>query len=204
MSDSMQIEWTQPYLIWLLAIVLPWLVWFHFRSLSDFPRWQRWLSLLCRVCVVALITLAIAGLVWLVPTQRQMIVVAIDRSESIDAAAREVADRFAESLKTAVEAADDVEVRFLPFDRQSGELLESWPPDANRPATDSGPDAAADKTLTAQQTVATGSEVGDIADELPPIPPANESSVASESANLGTDIAAAIRTAVASIAPSYR
>lgn len=200
MTDSMQIEWTQPYLIWLLAIILPWLVWFHFRSLSDFPLWQRWLSLLVRVCVVGLITLAIAGLVWLVPTQRQMIVVAIDRSESIDASAREVADRFAESLRAAVEAADDVEVRFLPFDRQSGELLESWPPDASKLA----PDNATDTTLTAQQTAATAAESGEIPSELPVIPPANESSAASESAKLGTDIAAAIRTAVASIAPSYR
>jgi len=169
MIESMSIQSTREYLLWLLAVILPWLVWLHFRSLSDFPRWQRRISLLFRVCVVTLITLAIAGLVWLVPTERQMIVVAIDRSQSIDAAAQAVADRFARSLGAAVEASGDVEVRFLPFDRQPGELLETWPPQSSEP----------------QSSDAT-------------------SSAATEALNLGTDIAAAIRTAVASIAPSHR
>ena len=125
MTESLQLEWTRPWLLWSLAIIVPWLIWFHFRSLSDFPLWQRWLSLAARFVVVGLIALAIAGLVVTVPTERQMIVVAIDRSASIDDAAGEVADRYTESLQRSLPSAGDVEVRYFSFDRVPGELSSS-------------------------------------------------------------------------------
>lgn len=164
MNETLPLELTRGIWLWLLAAAVPWLVWFHFRSLSDFPRWQRWLSLLIRSVVVALLVLAIAGLVWLVPTERQMIVVAIDRSDSIDPAASQQADRFAAALQqAAAERDDDVQLRFLPFDRVPGELSLDWPP-----------------------------------------PPPADASALADQPTPATDIALAIRTSIAAIAPSYR
>ncbi len=190
MTESLQVEWMRPQMMWALVVILPWLLMLHFRSLSDFPLWQRWLSLALRCGVVMLITLALAGLVWLVSTERRMVVVAIDRSESIDAAAEEVADRFAESLQQAAAEMSDVELRFLDFQRLPGELSPDRPPPRNdRPA----PESTREQTITRTRGTAEpaggrqdGTEAKERQEESP-----------------GTDIAAAIRTAVAAIPPSY-
>lgn len=188
MMESLHLEWTRPQWMWALVVLVPWLVALHFRSLSDFPLWQRWLSLLLRCGVVALLTLALAGLVWLVSTERKMLVVAIDRSASIDAAAKAQADQFAEALRQAAADRNDVELRFLDFQRSPGALSAELAPDGHTAtdATDPPP-----ITRTSNQGDAAAGETGapgvePRADELP-----------------GTDIAAAIRTAVAAIPPSY-
>ena len=47
-----QLELTHP--LWLLGLLaLPVLVFYFYRSLVDFARWQRWLSLLMRSVIVA-------------------------------------------------------------------------------------------------------------------------------------------------------
>ncbi|QEG41587.1 VWA domain-containing protein [Roseimaritima ulvae] len=111
-------EWLRPQYLWLLAVALPILVLFHFRSLSDFPLWQRWLSLLVRSLVVTCLVLALTGLMLLTRTQRQMVVYAIDHSQSIDRAAREAADAY---VRSAAEAAadDSLTLRYLAFDSQA-------------------------------------------------------------------------------------
>ena len=188
MTESLQLEWMRPSLLWSLAVIVPWLVGFHLRSLSDFPLWQRWLSLFARFVVVGLIVLAIAGLILSVSTERQLIVVAIDRSASIDEAATEVAGGYADSLLRSLSSTGDVEVRFLPFARIPGKLSSSWPPEPEpvSPGTESSPG-------TEPSPTSPGTE-----------PPGSRSSGTGSSGTelLGTDIAAAIRSAVASIPPS--
>ena len=188
MSEIVGWEWTRPGVMWMLLLAVPWLVWYHFRSLSDFPRWQRMLSLLLRTAVVIALLLSLAGLVLLTTTKRQMLIVTVDRSESIDEAAKEVADSFAQELITAAAGNEQVSLRFVPFDLTPGDDTDSWPPAESPP--DSKPQQPAPVTATAPE---------DEDPELPDPPPAEQQ----EETLPGTDIATAIRTAVASIPPSY-
>ena len=80
MFADFNLEVTRPWLLIGLAIVLPWLLLYFFRSLVDFARWQRIASLVMRFAIAILLALALAGLTMLTPTDRQYIVVAIDDS----------------------------------------------------------------------------------------------------------------------------
>jgi len=92
------LEITQPWMLWFLFLLVP-IVWYFFRSLSDFPKWQRRFSLFLRTIILVLVILAIAGLSLLSPTVRQYIAIAIDRSLSIDTQAQQKIDEFVEELK---------------------------------------------------------------------------------------------------------
>lgn len=174
-------EWTRPDMLVWLVIAIPILLWFHFRSLSDFPLWQRRASLVIRVLVVSLLVLALTGLVWLRSTENQMIVVAVDRSASIDAAAREVADEFVASLTNSVAERDNIELRFLDFERLPGELTSTYSVVDEEEQNDQPKKTTADEV---------GPEV--------PAPVKTESKP-----DYGTDLASALRTAAASIPPRY-
>lgn len=77
-----QLELTHP--AWLVGLVaLPVLVYYFYRSLADFPRWQKVVSLVCRSIIVALLVLALCGLTLLKPTREQYVVFAVDRSLSV-------------------------------------------------------------------------------------------------------------------------
>ncbi|MEM7474733.1 MAG: VWA domain-containing protein [Planctomycetota bacterium] len=93
-------EWTRPWMLWLLLVLLP-VLWYFFRSLSDFPSLQRRFSLVLRVVVVLLLIGALAGLTLLSPSEKQYVVVGIDRSLSIDEAANEKIDNYLEQLRAA-------------------------------------------------------------------------------------------------------
>ncbi len=117
MNDGWGFDWTwlrPAWLLWLLP-ALAIVVWGHWRSLSHAPRWQGGISLLLRLAVITCLTLALTGVTYLQPTARQMIVVAVDRSASVDTAARETADRFLDKLRTAAERQGDTTLRLLPF-----------------------------------------------------------------------------------------
>ncbi|MGV3486444.1 MAG: VWA domain-containing protein [Planctomycetaceae bacterium] len=177
MTTPIELEWTRPSMLWLLAIAAPWLVWFHHRSLSDFSRLQRAISLLIRTCMVTLIVLSLAGLVLLVSTQRQMIVVAVDQSESIDAAATAKASEFIATLQAAPKSDRETEIRFLRFAQTPGLTTSQWHTSDQPPS---------DQPESPSQ------------DNSPVIAAASHQPLA-----LGTDIASAIRAAMASIPPSY-
>ena len=171
-------QWTSPQWAWTLIPAIVLLVAYHLRSLSDFPAKQRSVSLLLRLLVTLFLIGAICGPVLLRSTTKQMIVFVIDQSESIDRAAREKADTF---LAKATHHADvsDVDVRFLPFDRSPGSIQISWPP----PETEShDPKNRVDEV--AEDTIKDEDKNGD--------PVERE----------GTNLASAIRTAIASIPPS--
>ncbi len=101
----------RPYMLAVLLLLLP-VAWYFCRSLSDLPRWQRRISFLCRSAIIVLLVLALAGLVWLSPTTRQYVVVAIDRSLSIDDSAAQVIDSFVTSARSQ---AGNNDVRFMNF-----------------------------------------------------------------------------------------
>ena len=79
---QIQLELTRPW--WLLGLAaLPVLVYYFYRSLVDFARWQRVLSLWLRAAIVILLLLALAGLNLVRPTRELFVVFAVDRSQSV-------------------------------------------------------------------------------------------------------------------------
>lgn len=94
------VELSRPWMLWLLVLLVP-VLWYFFKSLSDFPGWQRGISLLVRVCVVLLLVASLAGLTLLLPTDKQYVVLAVDRSLSVDEAAKERIDDFIAAAKSA-------------------------------------------------------------------------------------------------------
>ena len=179
-------QWANPNWLFVLVAAIPLLAWYHLRSLSDFPVWQKRVSLVIRAAVVVLLVAALAGPVLMRMTQQQMIVFAVDRSESIDTGAAEKADEF---LTAAVEAAEQsgAEVRFLEFDREPHALSEVWPIPKE---DDENAEAEAEKLDPSLES-------DDIEGEQ--VAEATEESAASKR---GTDLEAAVRTAIASMPPS--
>ena len=197
----MMLQWTQPQWAWLWVPAVLWLVVFHLRTLSDFPPRQRLVSLLVRGIVLTLLIMAVCGPVALRSTSQKMIVFAVDQSESIDEAARETADEY---LKDAIEQAkeDDAEVRFLPFDSTPRQLQSNWTAFQEPPAeTDSEP-ASVEVEEETPADVSAIDRVDPGEDEVPAPTPSPTDLDADEAKRMGTDLAAAIQTAVASIPPS--
>ena len=63
MDSSFQLELTRP--LWLAGLVaLPVVVYYFYRSLVDFARWQRVLSLGARALIVALLVFSSLWLLW--------------------------------------------------------------------------------------------------------------------------------------------
>ena len=74
MSDLTQItnvtiELARPVMLWTLLALVP-IVWYFWKSLSDFPRWQRRISLSVRSLTVVCLILALAGMTLLQPTKQ--------------------------------------------------------------------------------------------------------------------------------------
>ncbi len=98
LSNQWSLEITQPWMLWLLVLLLP-IAWYYYRSLSDFPKWQRRFSLLFRTLIMVLLILAIAGLSLLSPTTRQFFAIAIDRWLSIDSKSQGKIDEFVSEME---------------------------------------------------------------------------------------------------------
>ncbi|MEQ1903331.1 MAG: VWA domain-containing protein [Pirellulaceae bacterium] len=126
---------TRPWMLWLLLLLVP-VVWFFIRSLSDFPRFQRRVSLVVRTLVLVLLILSLAGLILIKPTGRQFVVLAIDRSLSVDKEAAEVIDKFVAEAKSA--AGQDV-LAIMDFANYPTPIVpvgESPPDPTKKPADD--------------------------------------------------------------------
>ena len=97
-------------------------------------------------------------------------------------------------LKSAMDASadSDIDLRFLPFDRTPAELLESWPPEESVQED-------SDKVQLASLAVDDSDVDPDAEQSMEEEPAANSEKPESR---LGTDLDAAIRTAIASIPPS--
>lgn len=189
-EGSVAVKWSELSWLYLLIPGLPWLIWYHFRSLSDFPAWQKRLSLVLRIAVVALLAAALAGPVLMRDTDQQMVIFAIDRSESIDNAARKKADEFID--KAVQSAADrDVELRFLEFAKRPAKLQQSW--DDFQKQVDESSEAGSESATEEVEETELKSGSGDSDD-----PQSNEP----DDTQRGTDLDAAVRTAIASMPPS--
>lgn len=185
MLESLSLELTHPMWMAALLVVVPLLVWYFRRSLSDFPPRQMLISLLTRCAVTGLLTLAISSLVLLRPTSQQFIIVAIDQSLSVaDQEADPTAKEKTETKKSQVDeyldtalasaGAGDHKIMFLPFASQAGTLSQE------RPRL-SAPSPSADPAIP--ENVA-GKSVQDLDRNA-------------------TDIAAAIRSAAGAMPPDY-
>lgn len=134
-ASGFPIELTRPF--WLFGLlVLPALALYFWWGLVDFSRSQRIASLLARSSVVVLLVLSLAGLSVIRSTRDQYVVIAVDKSLSVDDQASEAADAF---VKEAVESAGANRVARLDFAAQPGavrERLDSEPPELDRKATD--------------------------------------------------------------------
>ncbi len=141
MSDSTQfnnmtIEFTRPVMMWALLALVP-VVWYFLKSLSDFPTWQRRFSLSVRSLIVGCLILALAGLTLLQPTKQMFVVLAVDRSQSVDAEASAKIDDF---IKQTTEARSTHELAILDFAAEPAALCavdtqRTPPPEKARQAT---------------------------------------------------------------------
>ena len=195
MFDSFQLDLTHPWWLASLVVVVPLLVWYFRRSLSDFPPRQILVSLLTRCMVVALLALAMSGLALLRLTSQQFIIVAIDQSLSVssDEEADPVAKADAGEEKTEVKKSQVDEyldkalvsvsrtgdkVMFIPFASQAGALS------SERPVAGTGK----------------GEEKSPHPNPLPAEPGRGDKRELDRNA---TDIAAAIRSAAGAMPPDY-
>ncbi|MEM9657572.1 MAG: VWA domain-containing protein, partial [Planctomycetota bacterium] len=121
-ASQFAIDVVRPWMLIGLALLAP-IAWYYFRSLSDLPRWQRIASLFCRSAIVTLLVLALAGLVWLKATTRQYVVLAVDRSLSVDEEAADQIDQFVES---AQQEAGDHALAFASFAAEPSALAANW------------------------------------------------------------------------------
>jgi Ca-activated chloride channel family protein len=126
------LELTHPLrLFGLVAVGL--LIYYFYRSLADFPRWQRRVSLIFRSSILVLLTFALAGLTLSRPTREQFLIFAVDQSLSVGKESEEATH---ELLKQAVAAAGANKVAFIPFQSEPGTMT------ADPASLLSNPDAA--------------------------------------------------------------
>lgn len=189
MNEGFALELTHPWRLLALAIG-PVVVYYFYRSLVDFPRWQRAVSLGVRCVIVLLLVLALAGLTLLRPTAERFVIFAVDRSLSVGAESTQAAEKF---LAEATAAADGDRVAFLPFDVEPGEL-----------ETEHKPPAASEPPQPAPTAAPPVDKKTDGDSPTPPTPPpAPAAPLADTPAAKGTNIAAALEAAVASLSPGY-
>ena len=189
----MPFEFTRPSILLALAVVLPWLVIFFVRSLSDFPRRQRIVSVVTRSLIAALILLALAGLTWLHETDEQFVVVAIDESLSVGDEGRA---KIAEALQELAAQAGPHRIAYLPFAREPG-LVQDEPTVATVQSTDVGDSPIVD----ASDEVGTGDAAASKSENQPRIEPIAIPPRAA--ADAGTNLAAAIEAAAGYLPPGY-
>ncbi|MEO1617092.1 MAG: VWA domain-containing protein [Planctomycetota bacterium] len=206
--------WMRPEALWWLLPALLVVTWFHLQSLAEFSPARRWIATVLRTLVVILVVISACGPVRTIPTQDATVVVAVDRSESIDDAAREVANEIIEELTTASEQYSNVNLQFLPFDEQPGIITETW--NAKPQADASGEAAGVNGNDGTEQddiesdSAATGTDDADSESDRASVGGGSDPLTGGISKNLafenaptsGTNLSAALQAAAASVPPS--
>ncbi|MDX1928473.1 MAG: VWA domain-containing protein [Pirellulaceae bacterium] len=105
------IELARPWMLWCLLALIP-IAWYFWKSLSDFPAWQRRVSFAARSLIVGCLVLALAGLTLLQPTKKMFVVLAVDRSQSVDSEATAKIDEF---IKQTAEARGSNDLAVIDF-----------------------------------------------------------------------------------------
>ena len=190
MLDSFSLELTHPWCLTSLAVVVPLLVYYFWRSLSDFPPKQLVVSLLTRIAVVVLLALSLAGLALLKPTQQQFVIFAIDQSLSVDAGEADElpangqekgavkpsqVDEFLDRVLADAGRVGEHKVMYLPFATLAGSLTKERP-----------------KSPLVEKTSYSSPRTAE--------PSARDQATVDRNA---TDIAAAIRSAAGAMPPDY-
>src|SRR5437762_1514581 len=178
---SLALELTHPVRLVCLAAV-PVLLYYFYRSLVDFPRWQRSVSLAVRTVIVVLLVLALAGLTLLRPTTEQFVVLAVDRSTSVGEESTHAAAAF---LDEALAKAEGNKFAILPFAKEPGQL-----------------------TLTRSVSEGSGTQARSVSEGHTQARSASEGNASStieqpNAAHQGTNIEAALEAAIASLPPGY-
>ncbi|HOX55500.1 MAG TPA: VWA domain-containing protein [Candidatus Paceibacterota bacterium] len=99
----MNLQFTHPHYLLLLAPALAWVIWLAWKSDTQASPWRRWAALSIRLVVLGALVLALAGLQWLRPVEGMNVFFALDRSDSIPSpqqeAARELVNRISSEKK---------------------------------------------------------------------------------------------------------
>jgi len=95
------IEIARPWMLWTLLVLVP-IGWYFWKSLSDFPLVQRRISLVTRSLMLICLALALAGLTLLEPTKRTFVVLAVDRSRSVDVDSNAKIDAYVSQTRESV------------------------------------------------------------------------------------------------------
>src|SRR5579871_3755381 len=112
----MPLELTQPWLL-LGLLALPVVVYFFYRGLTDFSRWQRVASTVVRSLVIVLLVAALCGLTWLKPSHDLYVVFVVDDSASVGDEGKAAAEQF---MDRAYAAAGRHKVAFVRFGAEPG------------------------------------------------------------------------------------
>lgn len=109
--SSLPLELTHPLRLLGLTVLLL-VIYFHVRSLADFPQWQRRLSLVLRTAIVILLVLSLAGLMWTRAAHEKFVVFAIDQSLSVG---EPLPAKVRDFLDQAAKHSGPHRVAYLPF-----------------------------------------------------------------------------------------
>jgi len=90
----MNIQFTQPYYLLLLAPALGWVFWFAWKSDVQVSQWRRWVAVALRVLVLTALVCALAGLQMLRPIDGMNVFFVLDRSDSIPSPQQEAAKEY--------------------------------------------------------------------------------------------------------------
>lgn len=105
--------------------VLPPVVYYWWRSLVQFARWQRAASLAVRVLLLWVLIGAVCDVRLSTPSAERFVVLLVDRSSSMSAEASRVAEAFC--TPALADGRDDGHrCVLLPFSAQPGQLAEAW------------------------------------------------------------------------------
>ena len=208
----MPLELTRPWALISLAVLAPVLIYYFIRSLSDFPPRQRLLSLTVRMLIVLLLVLSLGGLTWLRKSSQRFVVCVVDQSQSVGEAGAKQANEFLSSLQKEAKQRGD-EIVYLPFATTTGAALGSL--EEMQASMDQDADAGIATPATREATDentddATDTDDGDETDgdvENPTLPPGPSRAELEREARKrfrdGTNLAAAIESAIGYIPPGY-
>jgi uncharacterized membrane protein len=90
----MNLQFTHPYYLLLLAPCLGWVLWYAWKTDVQVATWRRWTALGIRLVVLLALIFALAGLQLLLPIEGMNVFFVLDRSESVPSAQQEFAREY--------------------------------------------------------------------------------------------------------------
>jgi uncharacterized membrane protein len=92
------LQFTHPYYLLLLAPALAWVIWFAWKSDVQVSQWRRWTALAIRALVLTALLGAVAGLQMLRPVEGMNVFFVLDRSDSIPSPQQEAAKDYVNKI----------------------------------------------------------------------------------------------------------